>query len=77
MVGELMEQVVYHLQLVDLNKKHIGFPALIKSELKEYIRAVLKTLTKALIPSTYFKVIIKLIGHVDRNVRKKVMTFLL
>ncbi|KAI3471008.1 hypothetical protein Pfo_027671 [Paulownia fortunei] len=76
MVGELMEQVVYHLQLVDFKKKHIGVPAFIKSELKEYIRTVLRTLTKGLLPSTYFRVIIKLIGHVDRNVRKKALGLL-
>ncbi|KAG8390231.1 hypothetical protein BUALT_Bualt01G0062300 [Buddleja alternifolia] len=76
MVGELMEQVVYHLQLVDSKKKNIGVPAVIKSELKEYIRVVLKTLTKGLQPSTYFKVIIKLISHVDEDVRKKALGLL-
>ncbi|KAK6117849.1 hypothetical protein DH2020_048412 [Rehmannia glutinosa] len=76
MVGELMEQVVYHLQLVDSKKKHIGVPAFIKSELKEYIRALLRTLIKGLPPSTYFKVIIKLILHMDRNVRKKALGLL-
>ncbi|KAH6815169.1 hypothetical protein C2S51_019989, partial [Perilla frutescens var. frutescens] len=76
MAGDLMEQVVYHLHLVDLKKKHIGVPAFIKSELKEFIRGVLKTLIKGLLPSTFFKVTIKLISHVDRNVRKKALGLL-
>ncbi|KAL7108552.1 hypothetical protein ACP275_06G119200 [Erythranthe tilingii] len=62
MVGELMEQVVYHLQLVDANKKH---------SLKENIRAVLRTLTKGLPPSTYFNVIKELINHGDSDMKKK------
>lgn len=75
MAGDLMEQVVYHLHLID-SKKLIGLPALIKIELKEFIRGVLKTVAKALLPSTYFKVTITLISHVDRNVRKKVKILL-
>lgn len=69
-----MEQVIYHLQQVDSKKKHFGVPATLKSELKEHIRDVLKTFTNSLQPSAYFKVIIKLIGHDDRNVRRKVKT---
>lgn len=76
MLGDLMEQVVYHLQLVDSKKMHNGVPVLIKNELKEYIRGILKNLTEGLLPSTYFKVLIKLIRHVDRNVKKKVSTLL-
>lgn len=72
MTGDLMEQVVYHLHLVDSKKKHVGVPAFIKSELKEFIRGVLKTLIRGLLPSTFFKVTITLISHVDKNVRKKV-----
>lgn len=72
MAGDLMEQVVYNLHLVDCKKKHIGVPAFIKSELKEFIHSVLKTLIKGLLPSTFFKVTIKLISHTDKNVGKKV-----
>lgn len=75
MAGDLMEQVVYHLHLIDLKKK-IVLPALIKIELKEFIRGVLKTVVKALLPSTYFKVTITLISHVEINVRKKVKILL-
>ncbi|KAL7147604.1 hypothetical protein ABFS83_06G118300 [Erythranthe nasuta] len=67
MVGELMEQVVYHLQLVDSNKKH---------SLKENIRAVLRTLTKGLPPSTYFNVIKELINHGDSDMKKKALGLL-
>ncbi|GFP80743.1 uncharacterized protein at3g06530 [Phtheirospermum japonicum] len=52
MVGELVEQLVYHLQLV--------VTASIKTERKDYIRAILRTLTKTLLPSTYFKATTKL-----------------
>ncbi|XP_057776784.1 uncharacterized protein At3g06530 isoform X2 [Salvia miltiorrhiza] len=76
MAGDLMEQVVYHLHLVDFKKNHVSVPAFIKSELKEFIRGVLKTLTKGLLPSTYFKVTITLISHVDRDVRKKALGLL-
>ncbi|KAL0452592.1 UNVERIFIED_CONTAM: hypothetical protein Slati_1237300 [Sesamum latifolium] len=76
MVGDLMEQVLYHLRLVDLKKKHIGVQAVVKSELKEYIRDVLKALTRDLLPSTYFTVMVKLIRHVDKNVRKKALGLL-
>ncbi|GER49927.1 ARM repeat superfamily protein [Striga asiatica] len=76
MLGELMELVVRHLQLVDFKKKHIGVPASIKSELKDYIRSVLRTIAKGLLPSTYFNIITKLILHSDRNVRKKALGLL-
>ncbi|CAA0830720.1 Uncharacterized protein SHERM_26110 [Striga hermonthica] len=76
MLGELMELVVRHLQLVDFKKKHIGVPASIKSELKDYIRSVLRTIAKGLLPSTYFNIITKLILHSERNVRKKALGLL-
>ncbi|KAL1565211.1 hypothetical protein AAHA92_07455 [Salvia divinorum] len=76
MTGDLMEQVVYHLHLVDSKKKHVGVPAFIKSELKEFIRGVLKTLIRGLLPSTFFKVTLTLISHVDKNVRKKALGLL-
>ncbi|KAL3650395.1 hypothetical protein CASFOL_006798 [Castilleja foliolosa] len=76
MVGELVEQHVYHLQLADFKKKKTDVPICIKNELKDYIRAILRTLTKTLVPSTYFKVITKLILHVDRNIQKKALGIL-
>lgn len=74
--GQLMEQVVFHLQLVDFKNKHVDVPAVIKKELKQYIHTILKTVTKGLLPSTYFNVIIKLIGHADDNVKKKALGLL-
>ncbi|CAI9771819.1 unnamed protein product [Fraxinus pennsylvanica] len=72
-VGALMEQVVFHLQLIDSKRKHISLPSVIRKELKEYFHAVLKTVTKGLLPATYFSVIIHLLGQVDRSVRKKAL----
>lgn len=71
-IGALMEQIVFLLQLIDSKRKHICLPYLIRKELKQYFHAVLKTVTKALVPSTYFSAIIHLLGHTDRSVRKKV-----
>lgn len=71
-VGALMEQVVFHLQLINSKRKHISLPSVIRKELKEYFHAVLKTVTNGLLPATYFSVIINLLGHVDRSMRKKV-----
>ncbi|XP_073126244.1 uncharacterized protein At3g06530 isoform X2 [Henckelia pumila] len=73
--GQLMEQVVFHLQLVDFKKKDVDVPAVIKKELKEYIHTILKTVTMGVFPSTFFNVIIKLIGHADDNVKKKALGF--
>ncbi|KAL0382271.1 UNVERIFIED_CONTAM: hypothetical protein Scaly_0514400 [Sesamum calycinum] len=67
---------LYIMRLIDLKKKHTGVPAVVKSELKEYIRDVLKTLTRDLLPSTYFTVMVKLIRNVDKNVRKKALGLL-
>ncbi|XP_022872922.1 uncharacterized protein At3g06530 isoform X3 [Olea europaea var. sylvestris] len=72
-VGALMEQVVFHLQLINSKRKHISLPSVIRKELKEYFHAVLKTVTNGLLPATYFSVIINLLGHVDRSVRKKAL----
>ncbi|XP_051122807.1 uncharacterized protein At3g06530 [Andrographis paniculata] len=74
--GELVEEVVYHLQLVDMKKKHVGVLVVLKTELKEHIRDVLKTLTKSLQPFAYFEVIGKLIGHDDKDVTKKALGIL-
>lgn len=67
-----MEQVVSCLQLVDSRKNRKIVPIGIKQQLKEHIRVVLGNITKVMIPSAYFKAIIKLMGHADTDVRKKV-----
>ncbi|KAM7494654.1 hypothetical protein LguiB_029263 [Lonicera macranthoides] len=75
-VGELTEQVVSHLQMVDSRRKQIGLPASSGKELKELMRTVLKTITKGLPPSAHFKVIIKLLRHANKTVRRKALGLL-
>ncbi|KAI3778087.1 hypothetical protein L2E82_07103 [Cichorium intybus] len=67
--GELMELVVTHLQLVVSKRKEIS----VGKELKEVMHDVLTAVSKGLLPSTYFQVIITLLGHSDRSVRKKAL----
>lgn len=67
-----MECIVSHLQLVDSSRKHVNFSTVVRKELKELMRTVLKNITKGLMPSTYFNGIIKLLKHADRSVRRKV-----
>ncbi|XP_030935775.1 uncharacterized protein At3g06530 [Quercus lobata] len=73
---DLMEQVAPLLQLVDESRKQISIPVAIRKELKECMRVVLRTITMHMIPSAYFKGIIKLLGHADGNVKKKVLGLL-
>jgi U3 small nucleolar RNA-associated protein 10 len=71
-LGELMEHVVFLLNLVDARKKQLNFPVIMRKELKETMRAVVKNITMVMIPSVYFKTIIKLLHHSDKSVGKKV-----
>jgi U3 small nucleolar RNA-associated protein 10 len=71
-LGELMEHVVFLLHLVDARKKQLNFPVIMRKELKETMRAVVKNITMVMIPSVYFKTIIKLLHHSDKSVGKKV-----
>jgi U3 small nucleolar RNA-associated protein 10 len=71
-LGELMEHVVFLLNLVDARKKQLNFPVIMRRELKETMRAVVKNITMVMIPSVYFKTIIKLLHHSDKSVGKKV-----
>ena len=72
-----MEHVVSNLQLVDSRRKHLSFPTIIRKDLKECMRTVLKNITKGLMPSAYFRVMIKLLRHADNSVRRKVSNALL
>ncbi|XP_061353134.1 uncharacterized protein At3g06530 [Gastrolobium bilobum] len=72
-LGELMEQVVFLLQLVDARKKQLNLPVIVRKELKETMRAVVRNMTMLMIPSAYFKSIIKLLRHADINVGKKAL----
>lgn len=67
-----MEQVVYLLQPVNVRKKQMVVSLAIRKGLKEHSHAVFKTIAKGLVPLSYFKVIIQLLRHADKNVRKKV-----
>ncbi|XP_021654039.2 uncharacterized protein At3g06530 isoform X1 [Hevea brasiliensis] len=73
---ELMEHVVFLLQLVDTRRKQIICPVMIKKELKECICAVLRTITTVMSPASYFRGIINLLGHSDGNVQKKALGLL-
>lgn len=67
-----MEKVISCLQLVGSRRNSIMVPIAIKETLKEHMHAVLVNITKSMIPSAYFKAVIKLMGHADTDVRKKV-----
>lgn len=67
-----MEQVIFLLQLVDSRKKQPSLPVIVRKELKETMRAIVRNITMVMIPSAYFKSIIKLLRHADKNVGKKV-----
>ena len=72
-LSELLEQVVFLVQLVDASKKQLNFPIIVRKELKETMRAVVRNITMVMMPSAYFKSIIKLLHHADKNVGKKVL----
>lgn len=74
--GALMENVATHLQLVGSRTKQHAVPTSVGKELKELMHVVLTSVRKGLLPSTYFEVIIILLGHTDRNVRKKALGLL-
>ncbi|KAI3712588.1 hypothetical protein L1987_71147 [Smallanthus sonchifolius] len=74
--GALMEHVATYLQLVGSKRKDHGVPASVGKELKELMHAVLTSIRKGLLPSTYFQVIITLLGHADRILRKKALGLL-
>ncbi|XP_043702680.1 uncharacterized protein At3g06530, partial [Telopea speciosissima] len=75
-LGALVEQVVLHLQLINTRSKQLKVPISIRKEMKECMQTSLKIITKGMIPSAYFKCITLLLGHVDRNVKKKALGLL-
>ncbi|GFY84406.1 ARM repeat superfamily protein [Actinidia rufa] len=76
-LGALMEHVVSNLQLVDSRRKHfLSFPTIIRKDLKECMRTVLKNITNGLMPSAYFRVMIKLLRHADNSVKRKALGLL-
>ncbi|CAM8993382.1 unnamed protein product [Rhodiola kirilowii] len=75
-LGELMEQVVSLSLCYSSIKTKTGAMSVLGKELKENTRALLKIIMRAMIPSTYFNTIFKLLGHADGNVRKKALLVL-
>lgn len=75
-LGELMQLVVLLLQLLDARKKQLNLSVIMRKELKETMRAVVQNLTTVMIPYVYFKSIIKLLRHADKNVGKKALGLL-
>ncbi|XP_062092226.1 uncharacterized protein At3g06530 [Humulus lupulus] len=76
LLEDLMEQVGLLSQLVDTRKKQMTVPPVIRKELKDCNRAVLRTVTSLMIPSAYFEGIIRLLRHGDKNVGRKALGFL-
>ncbi|PKI39448.1 hypothetical protein CRG98_040124 [Punica granatum] len=74
--GEILEQIVSLLHLVDVNKKQIAVPSPVRKDLKEIMRSVLMNITKSMTPSSYFSAMIKLFGSKDQDVREKALGLL-
>ncbi|XP_057534172.1 uncharacterized protein At3g06530 [Amaranthus tricolor] len=75
-LSELMEQVLFCWELVDSNKKKTSFPGFLKKELKEIVHAVLTKITNWMLPSAYFKSIIRLLVQPVLGARKKALQVL-
>ncbi|XP_015973198.1 uncharacterized protein At3g06530 [Arachis duranensis] len=75
-LSELLEHVVFLVQLVDASKKQLNLPVVMRKELKESMRAVLRNITMAMMPSSYFNSIINLLHHADKSVGKKALGLL-
>lgn len=67
-----MERVVYLVQLADSKRKQASVPSGLRKLLKELAHAVLRNITSNMVPATLFEGIIKLLGHSEMTVRKKV-----
>ncbi|KAL4574909.1 hypothetical protein LXL04_021749 [Taraxacum kok-saghyz] len=65
--GALMEVVV----VMGSRRKEDG--VVVGKELKEVMNGVVTAVSKGMLPSTYFEVVVKLLGHSDRYVRKKAL----
>lgn len=68
-----MEQVVLHLQLVTVRCKQVSITSDIAKAFKDRANRVLKTITRWMVPSAYFKGIAQLLGHADGSVKRKVI----
>ncbi|KAF7845346.1 uncharacterized protein G2W53_002251 [Senna tora] len=76
-LGHLMERIVLLWQLVYSRKKQLhDFPAIMRKELKDSMFAAVKNITLVMIPSTYFRTIMKLLRHPDKNVGERALGLL-
>ncbi|KAF7836313.1 uncharacterized protein G2W53_011172 [Senna tora] len=76
-LGDLMERIVFLWQLAYSRRKQlIAFPAIVRKELKDSMRAAVKNITMVMIPSTYFRTITKLLLHPDKNVGERALGLL-
>ncbi|XP_022943098.1 uncharacterized protein At3g06530 [Cucurbita moschata] len=75
-LGELLEQVVYQVQLVDTRSQEIGIPVAIRKEIRENMHAILRSITRVMSPSAFFRSTMNLLGHNNRNVGKKALSLL-
>ncbi|KAI3919122.1 hypothetical protein MKW98_016675 [Papaver atlanticum] len=75
-LGALLEQVVFHLELLDGRGKQSKVTSSVKKELRDCMHAVLKTITREMVPSSYFKGIVLLLDHSNGNVKKKALGLL-
>ncbi|XP_021761936.1 uncharacterized protein At3g06530-like [Chenopodium quinoa] len=73
---ELMVQVVFCWQFIDLSKKKTSLPIFLKKELKEIIHAVLMKITNGMLPSAFFQGVIRLLVQTDKGPRKKTLQVL-
>ncbi|XP_073105944.1 uncharacterized protein At3g06530-like [Elaeis guineensis] len=62
-----MEQVVLHSQLVTVRCKQVSITSDIIKAFKDCANRVLKTITRWMLPSAYFKGITQLLGHAKRK----------
>ncbi|KAK8586579.1 hypothetical protein V6N13_010167 [Hibiscus sabdariffa] len=75
-LGELVEQVVFLLQVVDNRRKKIGIPVASWKGFKACVHSILKRITMSMMPTTCFEYITKLLGNLDVTVRKKALEIL-
>ncbi|KAK9018474.1 hypothetical protein V6N11_001448 [Hibiscus sabdariffa] len=75
-LGELVEEVVFLLQVVENRRKQIGIPVASWKEFKACVHAILKTITRSMTPTTCFEYITKLLGNSESSMRKKALEIL-
>ncbi|KAJ3706936.1 hypothetical protein LUZ61_010641 [Rhynchospora tenuis] len=75
-LGTLMEQVVLQLQNSTIRKKHLGIDVNFGKEFGDLGNKILRTITRWMVPSTFFRSITRLIAYESRNVQRKALGLL-